>query len=77
MYDLRHCFKIALASARMKQVDWARKHNLSEAGMSMLLSGKMKSRRLSEAIDLFIRREFKKLGLKMGRVGNSAEQLLG
>ena len=58
---LKNCFQIALASAGLSQADWAKKHNVTEPGLSMLLSGKMKSKRLSKAINDFVETEFKKL----------------
>lgn len=64
---LKRKFRIALASAGMNQADWARMHKISEPSLTMLLHGKIKSKRLSAAINAFIDLEFKKLHLSTGR----------
>ncbi|MFA5751095.1 MAG: hypothetical protein WC898_02285 [Candidatus Paceibacterota bacterium] len=63
---LKRKFAIALASAGITQSDWARMHQLSQPGLSQLLSGKMKSKRHLKSVNSFIAAEFKKLQLSVG-----------
>jgi hypothetical protein len=65
-------FKIALASAGLKQSDWARKHKISEPGLSQLLRGKMKSKKHMASVTKFIESEFKRLNLTDGNRGSAA-----
>jgi hypothetical protein len=69
---LKRKFRIALALAGMTQVEWAKKHQISESSLSLLLIGKMKSRRLSISIKHFIDSEYKKRNLTDGSMDNAA-----
>jgi predicted transcriptional regulator len=64
---LKRKFAIALASAGIKQAEWARRNKLTEAALSQLLSGKMKSKRISALVDNFISDQFIKLKIKSHR----------
>jgi hypothetical protein len=50
----------------MTQAAWARKHEITEPTLTMLLNGKIKSKRLSAEIAVFIETEFKKLKVTIG-----------
>lgn len=64
---LKRKFAIAIASAGIKQADWARRNKITEAALSQLLSGKMKSKRISALVDKFINEQFAKLKIKNHR----------
>lgn len=61
---LKWKFSIALASAGIKQAEWARRNKLTEAAISQLLSGKMKSKRIHSLVVEFIDNEFVKLRIQ-------------
>jgi hypothetical protein len=58
---LKKKFLIALASAGLTQAEWARRNHVSKPCLSKLLSGKMTSRRLTTAINRFVKKEFRTL----------------
>ncbi len=64
---LKKEFNIALASAGIRQADFARRCKISSAALSQVLSGKTKSKKLSVTIDQFISAQFEKLRLSTGR----------
>lgn len=64
---LKKKFRIALASAGLNQAAWARLHKVSEPALTQLLHGRIKSKRLSTALNSFIEREFSKLKLDTGK----------
>ena len=58
---LKQKFAIALAAANMRQRDFARLHGVHDSTITLLLHGKMKSKRLTAIVNDFINQEFEKL----------------
>jgi len=58
---LKRKFSIALASAGLRQIDWARQNKISGPALNQVLTGKMTSKRITDKINSFIEDEFKKL----------------
>lgn len=54
-------FAIALASACIKQTDWAKENHITDQALSQVLNGKSTSKRVLKLVDEFITAEFKKL----------------
>lgn len=59
-------FLIALATEGISAAEWARRHGVSRAAVSLSLSGKMTSRPLSEKINRYTHRRLKRAGIKVG-----------
>lgn len=57
----RKLFQIALASAGLNMSAWAAQQGYSHSAVSLILSNKMKSRKLSSQIDSFIDTELRRL----------------
>lgn len=58
-------FLIALASAQINEVDFARKLGITQTGLSRILKGQSKSKAVTQNIDRFIGNELRRLRINI------------